>query len=84
MDRHADRARTSATEEADNPKLDPAPGAIKDPADWVSGGDPMTPAQASYLKTLSEQADEADAFDPDLNKAEASEKIDDLKQALER
>ncbi|MGY3529326.1 DUF3072 domain-containing protein [Bradyrhizobium sp. USDA 4452] len=28
----------------------------KDPKDWVSGDDPMTGAQASYLKTLAEQA----------------------------
>jgi hypothetical protein len=28
----------------------------KDPQDWVSGSDPMTGAQSSYLKTLSEQA----------------------------
>ena len=30
----------------------------KDPDDWVSGDDPMTGAQASYLKTLGEQADD--------------------------
>jgi hypothetical protein len=28
----------------------------KDPNDWVSGDEPMTGAQASYLKTLCEQA----------------------------
>jgi hypothetical protein len=28
----------------------------KDPDDWVSGDEPMTDAQASYLQTLSEQA----------------------------
>ncbi len=36
----------------------------------------MTGAQASYLKTLSEEADEA--FDPELTKAEASRRIDAL------
>jgi DUF3072 family protein len=30
----------------------------KDPDEWVSGHDPMTGAQASYLKTLAEQAHE--------------------------
>ena len=37
-----------------NPKIDPAPNSNteKEPDDWVSGNDPMTGAQASYLKTL--------------------------------
>ena len=35
-----------------NPKIDPAPNSNteKEPDDWVSGDDPMTGAQASYLK----------------------------------
>jgi hypothetical protein len=52
---------------------------IKDPDDWVTGQEPMTEAQASYLKTLSEQAHEPDAFDPTLDKADASKRIDELK-----
>lgn len=40
----------------------------------------MTGAQAYYLKTLSEQAHEPDPTKADLNKAEASELIDDLRQ----
>ena len=41
-----------------NPKMDPASNSNteKEPDDWVSGNDPMTGAQASYLKTLSEDA----------------------------
>ena len=39
-----------------NPKTAPTDNAQKDPDDWVSGDDPMTGAQASYLKTLCEQA----------------------------
>ena len=41
-----------------NPKMDPAPNSNteKEPKDWVSGGDPMTGAQASYLKTLRRNA----------------------------
>ena len=72
----------------DNPKLSPntttgpAANQIKDPDDWVSGGDPMTGAQASYLKTLSEQAHEPAAFDPVLDKAEASKRIDTLKEKI--
>lgn len=67
-----------------NPKLDPDPptNTEKDPDDWVSGDDPMTGAQASYLKTLSEEVDEPAAFSSDLSKAEASRRIDDLKGRL--
>lgn len=50
----------------------------KAPKDWVSGDEPMTGAQASYLKTLCEETDEP--FDPDLSKAEASKRIDALKR----
>lgn len=49
----------------------------KDPDDWATGDEPMTGAQASYLKTLSEETGEA--FDPTLSKAEASKRIDELK-----
>jgi Protein of unknown function (DUF3072) len=64
-----------------NPKIDPAPNSNteKDPDDWVSGDEPMTGAQASYLKTLSEESGEPEAFAPELTKAEASKRIDALK-----
>ena len=63
-----------------NPKIDPAANSNteKKPDDWVSGGDPMTGAQTSYLKTLSEECGEPDSFQPDLTKAEASKRIDAL------
>jgi hypothetical protein len=48
----------------------------KDPDDWTTGGETMTGAQASYLKTLSEEAGEP--FDEGLTKAEASKRIDAL------
>ena len=51
----------------------------KDPKDWVSGDDPMTGAQESYLKTLAEQAHENPPED-ELTKAEASELIDKMRQ----
>jgi hypothetical protein len=54
----------------------------KDPSDWTTGDDPMTDAQASYLKTLSEQAHKPEQFSDDLNKAEASERIDALRTEL--
>jgi hypothetical protein len=51
----------------------------KDPDQWVTGDEPMTGAQKSYLKTLSEEAKVP--FDETLSKAEASKRIDEL-QAL--
>jgi hypothetical protein len=64
----------------DNPKLDPDPGSNtqKAPEDWTTGDEPMTGAQASYLKTLCEEAGEP--FDSDLSKAEASKRIDALRE----
>lgn len=52
------------------------PNPEKDPDDWVTGDEPMTGAQSSYLQTLSQEAGEE--FDPSLSKAEASRRIDDL------
>lgn len=48
--------------------------AEKDPDDWVTGDKSMTGAQASYLKTLCEEAGEP--FDDSITKAEASRRID--------
>ncbi len=44
----------------------------------------MTGAQAGYLKTLSEEAGEPDAFDTDIATAEASRRIDALQQTTGR
>jgi hypothetical protein len=49
----------------------------KDPDEWVSGAEPMTPAQASYLQNLCRQANEE--FDESLTKAQASKRIDELR-----
>lgn len=54
----------------------------KDPDEWTTGDEPMTGAQASYLKTLSEEAGEQ--FDPNLTKAEASKRIDALQEKTGR
>ena len=48
----------------------------KDPDHWVTGDEPMTGAQRSYLKTLAEEAHED--VDEALTKAEASKKIEEL------
>ena len=54
----------------------------KDPGEWVTGDEPMTGAQASYLKTLSGEADEP--FDEGLSKADASRRIDELQEKTGR
>ncbi len=66
----------------ENPKDTPTGNAIKDPDDWVTGDEPMTGAQASYLKTLCEETGED--FDDTLSKAEASERIEALQEASGR
>ena len=73
------------TQEQPNPKTATPAGPSnqqKNPNDWVTGDEPMTGAQASYLKTLCEEAGEE--FDPKLTKAEASLKIDELKNKTGR
>lgn len=55
---------------------------VKDPKDWTAGDEPMTGAQKSYLKTLSEEAGE-DVPD-ELTKAEAAQRIDALQQKTGR
>ena len=55
------------------------PSLEKDPSDWVTGGDPITAAQKSYLDTLAKQAGEE--IPADITKGEASEHIERLRQA---
>jgi hypothetical protein len=69
---------------ADNPKTATADNTQKDPEDWITGEEPMTGAQASYLKTLSEQLQEPAAYAENLTKAEASKRIDALKNKRDR
>ncbi len=55
---------------------------VKDPDEWTTGKEPMTGAQHSYLKTLSDEAGEA--FDETLSKADASKRIDELQHKTGR
>ena len=55
---------------------------IKDPDEWKTGDEEMTGAQRSYLQTLCEEAGED--FDPNLTKAEASRRIEELQQKTGR
>jgi len=54
----------------------------KDPDEWVTGDESMTGAQASYLKTLAQEAGEP--VDETLTKAEASKRIDELQERTGR
>ena len=58
------------------------PTAQKDPEDWVTGDEPMTGPQASYLQTLCQEAGED--FDDSLTKAQASERIEELQRKTGR
>ncbi len=55
---------------------DPGPAAAKDPDEWVTGDEPMTGPQASYLATLAH--DRGREVPDRLTKAEASKLIDEL------
>jgi hypothetical protein len=56
--------------------------AEKDPKEWVTGGEPMTGPQQSYLNTLAQEA-EVEVPD-DLTKADASTMIDELQDKTGR
>ena len=67
------------------PEIDPTldgSNVEKDPEEWVTGDEAMTGAQASYLKTLSDQA--GVEFSTDMTKAEASKRIDELQDQTGR
>ncbi|WP_286343982.1 DUF3072 domain-containing protein [Frondihabitans sucicola] len=61
---------------------DPANDASKDPEEWVTGDEPITGPQRSYLDTLAREAGEE--ISADLTKAQASEEIDRLQKKTGR
>ena len=68
-----------ANEERDR---QPSDNTQKDPDEWVTGDETMTGAQASYLKTLADEAGET--VDETLTKAEASKRIEELQERTGR
>ena len=54
----------------------------RDPDEWNTGDEPMTDAQRSYLETLSREA--GVPFDETLSKADASKRIDELRERSPR
>jgi hypothetical protein len=89
MSEFASETTRAAQEEADGYQASPDAGETlgastpgndaleKDPSDWVSGDDPITPSQKSYLDTLARQAGEE--LPADMTKAEASQHIERLR-----
>jgi hypothetical protein len=57
-------------------------GLQRDPDEWKTGGEPMTAAQRSYLETLCRETGEE--FDETLSKADASKRIDELRERSPR
>lgn len=60
----------------------PTPNPEKDPQDWVTGDEPATGPQLSYLQTLAQEAGEE--VPDDITKADASVKIDELQERTGR
>lgn len=69
-----------ATNKKNQPTQDPS--AIKDPEQWVTGAEPMTGAQDSYVHTLAREVGEE--VPAELTKAEASERIEELQEETGR
>ncbi|HLL66850.1 MAG TPA: DUF3072 domain-containing protein [Micromonosporaceae bacterium] len=70
------------TEQSSSPTQSNPDAAIKDPDEWVTGDEPMTAAQASYLGTLAREAGED--VPEGLSKRDASQKIDELQERTGR
>ena len=54
----------------------------RNPDEWKTGDEPMTDAQRSYLETLCRETGEV--FNESLSKADASKRIDELRQRSPR
>lgn len=77
-----DNSNDSSSETLGGPGPDPDNPAAKDPSDWVTGDEPITASQRSYLDTLAREAGEE--LSADLTKAEASEQIERLQNKTGR
>ncbi|MDT7733398.1 MAG: hypothetical protein QOE12_572 [Mycobacterium sp.] len=67
---------------SDDAQQAPNATAEKDPADWVTGDEPITGPQRSYLQTLGQEAGRE--IPDDLTKAQASRLIEELQQSTGR
>ena len=78
----SDEVGTEAAAAATTPADTRDAGAEKDPDEWVTGDEPPTGAQLSYLETLAREAGET--VPEGLTKAEASKLIDELQERTGR
>jgi uncharacterized damage-inducible protein DinB len=76
MEEERKESRPEELQETASADVPQDPGVQKDPDEWLTGEEPMTGAQASYLRTLCQEAGED--FDESLTKAQASKRIDEL------
>ncbi len=80
---NSQKQNASTNQEAENQNQNiQGDNTVKDPDQWTTGGEPMTGAQKSYLKTLSDEAGEE--LDDTLTKAEASKRIEELQHKTGR
>jgi hypothetical protein len=68
--------KKSTSNDTDQPALQ------RDPDEWKTGDEPRTEAQRSYLETLCRETGEE--FDDTLSKADASKRIDELRDRSPR
>ena len=73
---------TEPTGPSSNDAASSSDAAIKDPDEWVSGDEPMTAAQRSYLHTLGREA--GVAVDDPPTKRDAAKMIEELQQRTGR
>jgi Protein of unknown function (DUF3072) len=76
--------RATAIQEgmSDDTQQAPQENPRKDTSDWVTGDEPMTGPQRSYLNTLAQEAGRE--IPDDMTKAQASELIDELQRQTGR
>jgi hypothetical protein len=80
--KQSNQSAQDQNQQAQQPQQQDDSNTVKNPDEWKTGDEPMTGAQRSYLKTLSDEANVP--FDENLTKAEASKRIDELKQRSDR
>jgi hypothetical protein len=77
-----DKSTNKIEDPTNNTQILKGSNTVKDPDEWTTGDEPMTGAQQSYLKTLSDEA--GVEFDKTLTKSEASKRIDELQHKTGR
>jgi hypothetical protein len=80
--RATDIRRVEVMSVSEDAQQAPNETAEKDTSEWVTGDEPMTGPQRSYLNTLAQEAGRE--VPEDLTKAAASDMIDELQQETGR